>query len=201
VPAALRAADLVVTATGATGVIVDRDTVSAALAQRADRPLFVLDLALPRDVDPAVAALDGVTLVDLETLKGALSTAEVGEEVEAVRRIVAEEVGAFLAWQRSVRVAPTVVALRTRAAEVVEAELARLYTRLPELDPLAHAEVGLAMNRLVDKLLHTPTVRVKQLAQVPGGEHYTEALRELFGLDPGAAAAVATADVTVEEAP
>lgn len=196
---AIAAADVVVSSTGATGVMVPADLVSRAMRRRPDRPLFLLDLALPRDVDLAVREIPGVTLTDLEALRAVLDRAEAGRDVEAVRRIVAEEVGSFLAWQRSVRIAPTVVALRARAAEVVDAELLRLSGRLPDLDDRARAEVAVTVRRVVDKLLHAPTVRVKELAGAPGGDAYAEALRELFGLDPGAPALVTRADVAVED--
>jgi len=186
-PGELTAADVVVCSTGATGVVLPVEVVAAAVAARQGRPLVVLDLALPHDVDPAVAALPGVTLVDLERLRGVLEGAGAGEELDAARRIVAAEVVAFLAWQRSVRVAPTVAALRSRAAEVVDSELNRLTTRLPALDPAARAEVESAVRRVVDKLLHAPTVRVKELAGAEGGDSYAAALRELFGLHPVAA--------------
>jgi glutamyl-tRNA reductase len=186
----LREADVVVSSTGATGVVVPADVVEAAVRARSGRPVFFLDLALPHDIDPAVRRLPGVTLTDLDTLRGVLEGTETAEDVEAVRRLVAEEVGAFLSWQRSVRVAPTVVALRSQAAEVVAAELLRLEHRLPHLAPADREEVAVTVRRVVDKLLHTPTVRVKELASSPGGEEYAVALRELFGLDRAAPEAV-----------
>jgi glutamyl-tRNA reductase len=186
----VRAADLVVSSTGATGIVVPADLVERAVAGRGERPLFLLDLALPHDVDPAVRRLSGVTLTDLETLRGVLAGSETADDVDAARRIVADEVGSFLSWQRSVRVAPTVVALRSQAAEVVAAELLRLEGRLPHLSAADREEVAVTVRRVVDKLLHTPTVRVKELAAAPGGEGYALALRELFGLDRAAPAAV-----------
>ncbi|MQA84880.1 MAG: glutamyl-tRNA reductase [Streptosporangiales bacterium] len=196
---ALAEADLVVSCTGATGLVIRADLVAAAAEIRRGRPLHVLDLALPRDVDPAVRDLPGVTLTNLEELGDEAGGPEHTASVEAVRRIVAEEVAAFLSDARAARVAPTVVALRSRAAEVVEAELARLAGRLPEIDGRSREEIARSMRRVVDKLLHAPTVRVKELAGAPGGDSYAAALRELFDLDPKAPEAVASADVTVEE--
>ena len=199
---ALAEADVVVSSTGATGVVVPLDLVARAVAARAGRPLAVLDLALPRDIDPAVRALPGVTLVDLEGLQEQLAATEAGADVEAARRIVAAEVREFLSWQRAAKIAPTVVALRSRADAVVEAELGRLAGRLPGLDAAATAEVQATVRRVVDKLLHTPTVRVKELAEAPEGLSYADALRELFGLDRAAPAAVTTAAVpSVAEVP
>jgi len=124
-------------------------------------------------------------------LQSQLAGSEAQAGVEAARVIVADEVGSFLGWQRASRVAPTVVALRSRADEVVQAELDRLGAKLPELDPEARREVEQTVRRVVQTLLHTPTVRVKELTEAPAGLSYAEALRELFGLDPAAPAAVA----------
>jgi glutamyl-tRNA reductase len=192
-------ADLLVSCTGAVGTVVGTDVVREAMQRRPDRPLFVLDLALPRDVDPAVRSVAGVTVVDLESLRSVLQDADLAEDVETARRIVTEEVGAFLARQRSERVAPTVVALRARAQEVVDAELARLRARLPHLDEKASREVEGTVARVVDKLLHTPTVRIKELAESSPGESYADVVRDLFALDPALPEAVARADVVVED--
>ena len=114
------------------------------------------------------------------------------DDANAARDIVAGELAAYLSGQRLAEVTPTVTALRQRAAEVVEAELMRLESRLPGLDDPQRDEVARTVRRVVDKLLHAPTVRVKQLAATPGGDTYAEALRELFELKPGAAQSVAT---------
>jgi glutamyl-tRNA reductase len=198
---ALVDADVVVSSTGAVGQVVSCELVARAVQRRGGRPLALLDLALPRDVDPAVRDLPGVTLVDLEQLAVVLSGTQTGADVEAVRAIVAQEVGAFLAWQRATRVAPTVAALRARADQVVAAELVRLTGRVPDLPDRARAEVEQAVRRVVDKLLHTPTVRVKELADASGGVSYAEALQELFGLDRKAPAAVVVTGLTLEERP
>ena len=187
----LAAADVVVTSTGSIGHVISRELMAEAMSLRAGRPLAVVDLALPRDVDPAVRSVPGVSLVDLESLQEILSGTEAHAGVEAARAIVADEVSAFLTWQKASRVAPTVVALRSRADEVVDAELVRLANRLPDLEPAVRAEVEQSVRRVVQTLLHTPTVRVKELADAPGALSYAEALRELFGLDRAAPAAVA----------
>ena len=198
---ALARADLVVSCTGATGLVISKDLVAGVLDDRAGRPLHLVDLALPRDVEPAVADLPEVTVADLEALRDEAGGATHTADVEAVRRIVAEEVAGFLGAARAAQVAPTVVALRSRAAEVVETELGRLAGRLPEIDGESRDEIANSMRRVVDKLLHAPTVRVKELASAPGGDSYAAALRELFDLDPKAPEAVASADVAVEEDP
>jgi glutamyl-tRNA reductase len=195
----LAAADLVVSCTGAVGTVVSADAVRTAMAGRADRPLFILDLALPRDVEPAVRNVNGVSVVDLESLRSVLETETVVADVEAARRIVTDEVASFLTKQRSERVAPTVAALRARAQQVVDMELRRLRGRVPGLDEQTEREIAVAVERVVDKLLHAPTVRVKELAGSPGGDSYADVLRVLFALDPAATEAVARADVVVEE--
>ncbi|MEU5384326.1 glutamyl-tRNA reductase [Kitasatospora cineracea] len=191
VPQALADVDLVISCTGAAGTVIDAPEVAAALALRtAEQPLAFLDLAMPRDVDHAVHALDGALLVDLESLSHAHAATPGAGDVDAVSTIVADEVTAFGQAQRAARIAPTVVALRAMASEVVRSELARLTSRLPDLDERSSAEISQTVRRVVDKLLHAPTVKVKQLAAEPGGASYAEALRELFDLDPAAVHAV-----------
>ncbi|MEU3721639.1 glutamyl-tRNA reductase [Streptomyces sp. NPDC031705] len=156
--------------------------------------LALLDLAMPRDIDAAVHRIPGVRLVDIESLAEASADAPMAADVDAVRGIVAGEVAAFGAAQRAAHITPTVVALRAMAAEVVAMEVARLDGRVPDLDERQRAEVTQTVRRVVDKLLHAPTVRVKQLASEPGGAGYAEALRELFDLDPQTVASVSRAD-------
>ncbi|MEU2339404.1 glutamyl-tRNA reductase [Streptomyces sp. NPDC006654] len=162
--------------------------------------LFLLDLAMPRDIDAAVHRLAGVRLVDIESLAEASADAPMAADVDQVRRIVSDEVAAFGAAQRAAHITPTVVALRTMAADVVAGEIARLDGRLPDLDERQRGEIRQAVHRVVDKLLHAPTVRVKQLAAEPGGAGYADALRTLFDLDPETVAAVSRAvDSTTEK--
>jgi glutamyl-tRNA reductase len=196
--AALAAADLVVCCTGAVDAVLGAEQVARA-RRCTPAPLVVCDLGLPRDVEPGVGELPGVTLLDLTTLqrrleqRGPARPAGAGGAgaTERAQRIVIEEVRGYLAAQRSAEVTPTVTALRKRAAEVVDAELLRLNGRLPGLDAAVRDELARTVRRVVDKLLHAPTVRVKQLAEVGGGQAYADALRELFELDPQAVAAVA----------
>jgi glutamyl-tRNA reductase len=188
----LAQADLMVACTGAIGTVVELAPVEAAMTGRAGRPLVVCDLGLPRDVDPAVAGVEGVTVVDLIALQRRLGgDAGVGRSVASARELVAEEAQNYLAAQRSAEVTPTVTALRRRASEVVDAELLRLTSRLPDLEDGVREEFGRTVRRVVDKLLHTPTVQVKRLAEGPDGDSYAAALRTLFELDPTKPAAVA----------
>ncbi len=205
-PDALGDADVIITCTGATGLLVTRDMVETALSGRpADQGLLVVDLALPHDVEPTVRDVAGVTLVDLTMLAEQRSHADESADesasedaIEGVRRIVAEEVTAFASARRQASVTPTVVALRSMATSVVDAEVERLDSRLPELDPAVRAELLQTVRRVADKLLHQPTVRVKELADAQDGVSYATALAELFSLDPEAVDAVTRANVTEE---
>ncbi|MBU7598266.1 glutamyl-tRNA reductase [Streptomyces sp. P38-E01] len=188
----LAGADIVVSCTGATGLVLSTEDVEAAVARRAADapPLTLLDLAMPRDVDAGVHRLAGARLVDIESLADAAADAPMSADVDAVRTLVGEEVAAFGAAQRAATITPTVIALRAMASEVVSSEMARLEGRLPSLAERERAEITQTVRRVVDKLLHAPTVRVKQLAGEPGGAGYADALRELFDLDPETVAAV-----------
>ncbi|MBT3149769.1 glutamyl-tRNA reductase [Streptomyces sp. CHD11] len=166
---------------------------------RPEPVLFLLDLAMPRDIDAAAHRVTGVRLVDIESLAEASADAPMAADVDQVRRIVSDEVAAFGAAQRAARITPTVVALRTMAADVVAGEIARLEGRLPGLDDRHRAEITQTVRRVVDKLLHAPTVRVKQLAAEPGGAGYADALRTLFDLDPETVASVSRAEESTEK--
>jgi glutamyl-tRNA reductase len=185
-------ADVVVSCTGAVRSVVSLADVHRGLAHGQEpKQLVICDLGMPRDVDPAVAGLPGVFMVDMDRIQREPAAKAAASDAEAARGIVAAEVANYLAGQRMAEVTPTVTALRRRAADVVEAELLRLDNRLPGLEATHRDEVARTVRRVVDKLLHAPTVRVKQLASAPGGDSYAEALRELFELDPQAVDAVA----------
>ncbi|MCW2835669.1 MAG: glutamyl-tRNA reductase [Nocardioides sp.] len=191
---ALRSADVVVSCTGAAGVLITRDALAEARVG-VTYPLAIIDLALPHDVDPGVQELPGVSLVGLATLADELRDSDAALEVAGVRDIVAQEISAFLSARRQSSVTPTVVALRSMATAVVEAEMERLAVRLPDLDPATRAEVLHTVRRVADKLLHEPTVRVKELADETGAVSYATALADLFALDPEAVDAVTRAAV------
>jgi glutamyl-tRNA reductase len=194
---ALADAHVVVSCTGAVRPVVSladvHNTLAASRRDETDRPLVICDLGMPRDVDPAVSGLPGVWVVDMDRVQREPSARAAAADTEAARHLVAAEVATYLAGQRMAEVTPTVTALRQRAADVVEAELLRLDHRLPSLEAAHRDEVARTVRRVVDKLLHAPTVRIKQLASAPGGDSYAEALRELFELDQTAVDAVATA--------
>jgi glutamyl-tRNA reductase len=200
-PAAIAEADVVVSCTGAAGLVITSSVARRALDERlSERPVVFLDLAMPRDVAPDVASLPGVTVIGMDTLHGSGGAGGAGvgaDEVAAVRAIVEEEFAAYGSAVKAARVAPTVVALRAKAATVVDAELARLGGRLSDQGVSGQAleEIAQTVRRVVDKLLHAPTVRVKELASSPDGEEYAAALRVLFDLDPRTVDAVTRAEV------
>ncbi|CCH90375.1 Glutamyl-tRNA reductase [Modestobacter italicus] len=205
-PEELTAADVLVTCTGATGTVIGTDVVSTALAGRGGRPLVVVDLALPRDVDTAVAGMPGVHVVDLAMLQGEraahpgrpVAGSVAADDIAAAHALVELETSLLRAERQAAAVAPTVSALRSQAAEVVDAELLRLSTRLPDLDAKARSEIARTVRRVVDKLLHEPTVRVKELASTPNGTDYADALRALFGLGLDGDTASLSRAVTVD---
>jgi len=193
----LATADLVISCTGATQPVITRDVVVAALdGRRPDRALAFLDLSMPADVEPSVEALPSVRRVGLADLHEhpdeSGGDSHVAQVLDDVRDLVTAEVAAYLISRRAKAVAPTVAALRSRAGVVVQSEMERLSRRLPSLDERENAEVRQAMARVVDKLLHTPTVRAKELYDADGPEDYAKMLRELFDLDPHETVAVTT---------
>jgi len=201
--AAIAAADLVISCTGAAGLVITAADLHRALDERrAGHPLVFLDLAMPRDVDPEVGNLPGVRVIGMDELSG-VGGGVGADDVAAVRVIVEEEFAAYGSAVRASRVTPTVVALRAKAATVVDAELSRLAGRLSDEGVSGHAldEIAQTVRRVVDKLLHAPTVRVKELASSPDGEEYAAALRVLFDLDPRTVDAVTRAEVESPIAP
>ena len=197
-PDAMMAADVVICCTGAVGPVVTREMVPKAARARPN-PLVFLDLAMPRDVEPAVAGLPGVIVIGMDQLSEHESAAS-ADDVAAVRAICEAELAAYQSAVDAARVAPTVVALRAKAATVVDAELTRLAGRLNADGLSGHAmdEIAQTVRRVVDKLLHAPTVRVKELAGSPGGEEYAAALRVLFDIDPRTVEAVTRAAMEQE---
>ena len=186
-PSFLSTVELVVCATASPGPVLTEAMVRAALAERDGAALAILDLAVPRDVAPEVADVPGVTLIDLARVAAASIDEPSVTDRAAAESIVESGAEAFLIWLRGAEVAPTVAALRARAESVVESELSRLAQRRPDLTDEQRADVAHSIHRVVQRLLHSPTVRVRQLATTPGGDQYAALLRELFDLAvPGA---------------
>jgi glutamyl-tRNA reductase len=183
---ALAAADIVVSATGATTPIVTRDRVRRAMRSRRTRPLFLIDIAVPRDVEAEAGEIDQVFVYNIDDLRGIVSenVSRRASEVEHAEAIVRAEVDTFLAWARSRTAIPTVVALRRRFEAVRQAELARLQPKLSALTPEGKQKVDEVTRLIIEKLLLTPTEQLKALADRETVAAYTDALNRLFALGP-----------------
>lgn len=181
---ALAWADAVVTATAALDTVVGHADVAAALAERPDRPLVLVDLAVPRDIDPAAGRLPGVRLFDVDDLRGGLDAAAAARarEVPRVEAIVAEETTRFSRRCRELDVEPFVTDLRRRADAIRERELERTLRHLGDVDPETARHVRHLSESLVNKLLHEPTARLREKASEGEADELLPAFRELFGL-------------------
>jgi glutamyl-tRNA reductase len=177
--------DLLLTSTGSQAPIIERSDLEPVMSGRSRRPLLVVDIALPRDVDPAVADIDGVTLLDMDDLRGfaAIGVAGRRREVAAAEAILNDELERYLDASSAREVAPMIVALRERAELVRQAEVERLRGRLDDLGAEQADLVDALTRRLVSKLLHQPTVVLKDAAGSPRGDRLVAALRELFEIE------------------
>jgi glutamyl-tRNA reductase len=182
VPAALARADLLVTATGAAAPVVAAGPVQAARAQAGGRPLFVLDLGMPPDVEPAVGRLAGVTLTDLAALGQHLAGHAAPDQISQARAIVAAEAAAYAERQDQAAAAPVIAAMHAQIRQLADAELARLHDRLPDLSEHQRAETAVTVHRILRKILHRPTVRAREFSARPEGRIYLDALQQLFDL-------------------
>ena len=182
IPAALGDADILVTAAGAGAPVVLADQVRAARALSRRSPLFVLDLGMPPDVEPSVARLDGVMLIDIAALGRHLADRAVPGQIPQARAIVAAETATYLERQDQATAAPVIAALHARIRQLADAELARLRHRLPDLSEDQQAEMSATVYRILRKVLHQPTVRAKEFSTSPNGPVYLDALRQLFDL-------------------
>jgi glutamyl-tRNA reductase len=184
-PSALVQADVLLASTGSAELLLTAADLEPVLASRGGRPLLIVDIAVPRDVDPAVGALPGVSLLDMDDLTASAAVAMAGrrQEVPRAEAIVAEEVERYLDRAAQRHVAPLVVALRDRAEQIRTSELIRFQHRLAALEPAEMAAVEALTRGIVAKLLHEPTVNVKSGAGTPAGEQLAQGLRQLFELD------------------
>jgi glutamyl-tRNA reductase len=184
IPALLAAADVVVTSTSAPGFVVDHAGAAPALRARRGRPVLFVDLAVPRDVDPALATIDGCFVYDIDDLEAVVQASLAGRRVEAVRaeQIVAVEADRFREWQASLAVVPAIASLRARAEEIRSRELAKAEGRLERLPESERKLVEAVTAQIVAKLLHLPTVRMKEAAAGAEGVVYADVVRHLFGL-------------------
>jgi glutamyl-tRNA reductase len=180
----LERADVIVSSTSAPGLVLRRDDVAAALKGRRGRPLFLIDLAVPRDLDPGIHELEGCYLYDIDDLEAVVAESLTGRRREAERAeaIVAEEAERFREWHASLEVVPAIASLRARAEEIRAAELARVDARLSRLSETERRAVEAVTAQIVNKLLHLPTVRMKEAAVTADGVLYADAVKHLFGL-------------------
>ena len=181
----LAGADVVIASTSAPGFVLDAAGAAAALRARRGRPILFVDLAVPRDVDPALAGVDGCFVYDIDDLEAVVAESLAGRRAEAVRaeRIVASEAERFRAWQASLAVVPAIASLHARAEEIRAAELARAEGRLGRLPESERKLVDAVTSQIVAKLLHLPTVRMKEAAAAADGAVYADVVRHLFGLE------------------
>ena len=183
-PDALADADIVISATGASDPVLTRARVEETMRPRRSRPLFIIDIAVPRDVEPGVGDLDQVFLYNIDDLRMIVkeNLARRTAELERAEQIVTEEVARFAAWMQSREIIPTVIALRQRFETVRRAELARLESKLAGLPPDARARIDEITHLIVEKLLLTPTEQLKSLTDEALMVSYSDALNRLFGL-------------------
>ena len=176
--------DVVIASTNAPGLVLEAATVAEALRRRRSRSLVLVDLAVPRDLDPAIGELDGCYLYDIDDLEQIVVETLSGRRREAERAetIVAAEAEKFHEWHASLDVVPAIASLRARAEEIREAELAKAESLLGKLDDSQRRAVEAVTAQIVNKLLHLPTVRMKQAAAAADGVLYAETVRHLFGL-------------------
>jgi glutamyl-tRNA reductase len=181
--------DVVLSSTSAPGLVLAREEVVRSLPGRKGRPLFLIDVAVPRDLDPAIHELSGCYLYDIDDLETVVAESLTSRRREAARaeELVADEAARFRAWQASRDVVPAIASLRARAEEIRAAELERAETRLGRLSETERLTVESLTARIVDKLLHLPTVRMKEAAAGADGAVYADAVTHLFGLGDDAA--------------
>lgn len=177
-------ADVVVASTSAPGFVLRADVLAETLRARRGRPLLLLDLAVPRDIEPTLAAVDGCFVYDIDDLEAVVAASLAGRRSEAVRaeRIVGAEAARFREWQVSLAVVPAITSLRQRAEEIRSAELARVEARLQRLPDGDRDVIETVTAQIVNKLLHLPTIRMKEAAVTPDGLIYADVVRHLFGL-------------------
>jgi glutamyl-tRNA reductase len=182
----LEAADLVIASTAAKDPVITASLLGSVMSRRPERPLLLLDLAVPRDVAAECQDLRGVRVLDVDAVAATVASRPASEQLEHARALVAQEVSDFTAWQHARRVEPTIAALRTRAERVRVAELERLSPKLAGLDERQRAAVEQLTRGILNTLLHGPSIRLKAASVDDRGRWQAEVLRELFNLDDSA---------------
>ena len=185
IPAQLGVVDIVLSSTASPDFVITREMVKGALKRRRNRPLFFIDIAVPRDVEPRVNDLDNVYVYDIDDLRGVveLNLAQRREEAVRAERIVQEEVVKFQRWLETLDVVPTIVSLREKADRIIETELRRSASALQSLTPEQREAINILTRSIADKLLHDPIVFLKNKAGKPMLENYLDVTRRLFNLD------------------
>jgi glutamyl-tRNA reductase len=185
VPTELDTADVVVSSTSAPGFVLGPAEAADGLRARRGRPLLFVDLAVPRDVDPVLGEIDGCFVYDIDDLEAVVEVSLAGRRDEAARaeRVVADEAARFHEWQASLAIVPAIASLRARAEEIRASELAKAESRLERLPESERRLVEAVTAQIVNKLLHLPTVRLKEAAVAADGVVYADVVRHLFGLD------------------
>jgi glutamyl-tRNA reductase len=188
--AELAAADIVISSTASPGFLIDRGRLAEVMRRRRRRPVFLIDIAVPRNLDPGIARIAGCYLYDIDDLQGvvAVNRREREREVGQAENIVAEELARMNEWLAGLEVVPTIAELRSAVDGIREAELARLGGKLGDLSPAQRDQVEQLTTAIVNKILHLPTVRMKELAGERDAYVYVEALRRLFDLDGASSA-------------
>jgi glutamyl-tRNA reductase len=183
-PAAMIAADIVISATSAPQVVLEAAVVASVMAKRDGRPLVLLDIALPRDIDPAAAEIAGVTLFSIDDLRNRMQAtlADRRREIPAVERIVEAEVLDYVTWLRQLEVAPVIIAVRSRAEEIRRGALESVDDEFSTLSEADRQRIDAFSRSFVQKLLHSPTIKLKEQAANGGASDYARAMRQLFGI-------------------
>ena len=186
IEAELVEADIVLSSTASPGYVITREQVKRCLRKRRNRPLFLIDIAVPRDVQPEVNQLENVYLYDIDDLKGVveINLAQRRQEAVKAERIVQEEVVKFEKWLKTLAVVPTIVSLREKAEGIIERELRRSAPALEGLSAAEREAVRTLTRSVAEKVLNDPILYLKARAQRPTLNRYLDAARKLFNLDP-----------------
>jgi glutamyl-tRNA reductase len=189
-PVQLAEADMVVSSTGSPHTLIGRDEMQVVMELRQHRPLLLVDLAVPRDIEPSVREITGVTVHDMDDLQRQVARNLSVREAEAsnARRLVEDEALRFEAWLASLEIVPTIQALRERGEGIVQQVLGENESRWESMSIADRERVELMARAIVSRLLHEPTVRLKRVTESEAGWVHLQALRELFGIDPLSAA-------------
>jgi glutamyl-tRNA reductase len=177
--------DIVITSTGAPHTIIHKSMVADSMRQRAHRPIVFMDIAVPRDVDADVKDVPGVRLFDMDTLSQQLesSLAKRQAEVPHVKVILAEERALFMEYLKTLDIVPLIIELRQQINDIRQSELDKAIRRMPDLPPEAQQSIDSLTRSIVQKILHNPTIRLREVAGSPHASEYADITRGLFGLD------------------